>query len=231
MTEQDARIQSYLDDFVDRLYSARPRPPTYLCGALRKPEMKILMRLFLRKRPRRSLEWGLGSGISAAAFGEARRLLNLQGRHIVLDPFQQEICGGWGLRCLEEFNVTRFVEFLPVKSGDYLSSAIKSDENFDFIFIDGDHEVDSKMIDAKLSLDVLANDGIVCFHDSFFSSTASAITYLTEEHGLEFLPLEGELVLKRLLRALKHSPRMGWRFSSMLAPSVHYSLAALCKRQ
>ena len=92
MTSIESSVVDHMDDFVDRLYGAGPRPSTYLCGALRKPEMKILMRLYLESRPSRSLEWGLGSGISAAAFGEARRLLGLEGMHVVLDPFQQEIC-------------------------------------------------------------------------------------------------------------------------------------------
>jgi hypothetical protein len=90
MTVLEPSMIHHMDDFVDRLYAAGPRPPTYLCGAVRKREMKLLLRLFLQIAPSRSLEWGLGSGISAAAFGEARRLLGLVGSHIVLDPFQQE---------------------------------------------------------------------------------------------------------------------------------------------
>jgi predicted O-methyltransferase YrrM len=230
MTSIDPSIIDHLDDFVDRLYAATPRPPTYLCGALRKSEMKILVRLFLERRPSRSLEWGLGSGISAAALGEARRLLGLEGMHIALDPFQQEICGGWGLRCLEEFGMMNYVTFAPAMSEQYLTDARKCGAKFDFIFIDGDHDMGRKVKDAYMSSEVLADSGIICFHDSFFRSTASAITYLVDERGFELMPIEGEPALKRVLRAAKHSPRMGWRYSCTLAPLVHYSIAALCKR-
>lgn len=222
---------NHLDDFIDRLYGASPRPPTYLCGALRKSEMRLLVRLFTENRPSRSLEWGLGSDISAAAFGEARRLLGLEGMHVVLDPFQQETSGGWGLRCLEEFEMMNFVTYSPLTSEEYLMNARKCGAKFDFIFIDGAHDTAHKMMDAYMSLEVLADNGVICFHDSFFRSTASAISYLVSERGFGFLPLEGEPVLKRHLRAVKHAPQLGWRFSCTLAPSVHYSIAALCKRK
>ena len=193
--------------------------------------MKLLTRLFLAHRPNRSLEWGLGSGISAAAFGEARRLLGLEGLHVVLDPFQQETSGGWGLRCLKEFGMTKFVSFSPLTSEEYLTNARRCGDKFDFIFIDGAHDTAHKMMDAYLSLEVFADNGIICFHDSFFRSTASAITYLVKERGFKFLPLGGEPALKRLLRSVKHLPRMGWCFSCTEAPFIHYSIAALCKRQ
>jgi predicted O-methyltransferase YrrM len=230
MTAIENSLINYLDGFVDRLYSAGPRPPTYLCGALRKSEMRLLVRLFLANEPSRSLEWGLGSGISAAAFGEARRLLGLESRHVVLDPFQQEISGGWGLRCLEEFHMMDAVTFSPLTSEEFLMNARKSGVKFDFIFIDGAHDMEHKMTDAFMSAEVLADNGLICFHDSFFRSTASAITYLVDEHGFELMPLDGEPALNRLLRAVKHSPEMGWRFSSTLAPFVHYSIAALRQR-
>ena len=222
-------IFHHMDSFVDSLYSATPRPLTYLCGAVRKSELRLLIRLFVENRPRRSLEWGLGSGISAAAFGEARCLLALEGKHVVLDPFQQETSGGWGLRCLEEFDMTDSVEFSPLTSEEYLINARKSGAEFDFIFIDGAHDEAHKMMDAYMSLEVLAQDGIICFHDSFFCSTSSAITYLVNERGFRLLPVDGEPALKRVLRAAKHSPRMGWRFSCTLAPFIHHSIAALSK--
>lgn len=223
-------ILNHMDDFIDRLYSARPRPPTYLCGALRRFELKLLVRFFLKNRPSRSLEWGLGSGISAAALGEARRLLGLEGMHVVLDPSQQEISGGWGLRCLEEFDMMDFVTFLPLTSEEYLMNARECGAKFDFIFVDGAHDLTHKMMDAKRSIEILSNEGVICFHDSFFDSTASAISYLVNDRGFEFVPLEGEPAFRRLLRAAKHSRRMGWQFSCTLAPLIHYSIAALCRR-
>jgi predicted O-methyltransferase YrrM len=117
-----------------------------------------------------------------------------------------------------------------MRSEDYLIHARNSGAQFDFIFIDGAHDVAHKMMDAYMSLEVLADNGVICFHDSFFHSTASAITYLVNERGFDFVSLEGEPAFSRLLRAAKHSPRMGWRFSCTLAPLIHYSVAALSKQ-
>ena len=137
MTSMKSSVVDHMDDFVDRLYGAGPRPSTYLCGALRKPEMKIVMRLYLESRPSRSLEWGLGSGISAAAFGEARRLLGLEGMHVYLilsnkKSVEVGASDAWRNRMMDS------VAFSPMTSEQYLTDARKCGTKFDFMFIDGD---------------------------------------------------------------------------------------------
>ncbi len=57
----------------------------------------------------------------------------------------------------------------------YLVEAAARDLNFDFIFVDGDHGTGHTLADTTLSTAVLAPDGIICSHDSFFRSTSMAI--------------------------------------------------------
>ena len=174
-----------IDAFIDRLYAAEPRPATYLSGAIRKHEIKLLVQLYLSSKPASSVEWGLGSGISASAFSYARRYLGLSKQHVALDPFQEKFSGGWGFKCLDEFQTRELIEFHPITSEEYLVRCRGEGLKFDFAFIDGAHDIGHKLADATLIADVMTEGGIVSFHDSMFRSTSLAISYLVEDRGFE----------------------------------------------
>jgi hypothetical protein len=220
-----------IEAFIDRLYNADSRPPNYLSGAVRKHEIKLLVRLFLRHRPSHSVEWGLGSGISASAFSYARSFLGLSNQHVVLDPFQVECAGGWGLKCLEEFQRRQFVDFLPISSEEFLVQSRKQGRKFDFAFIDGAHDVGHKLADACLVADVISEGGMVSFHDSFFRSSSLAIKYLVEDRGFELMDVNCESVLKRRLRGVKHVWKVGISYAIKCAPKVNFAVSVLIKRQ
>lgn len=219
-----------IDAFIDRLYAATPRPPTYLSGAVRKYEIKLLVKLFLDHAPANSVEWGLGSGISASAFSYARNHLGLSNQHVALDPFQEKFSGGWGFKCLEEFQTRSSIEFHPTTSEEFLVQCRKEGRTFDFAFIDGAHDVGHKLADACLIADVLSPGGIVSFHDSHFRSTALAIRYLVEERGFELAPINCEPVLKRRLRGLKHMWNLGAGYAIHYSPRVNFAVSVLVKK-
>lgn len=220
-----------IEDFIDRLYAATPRPNTYLSGAVRKYEIKLLVRLFLSYAPANSVEWGLGSGISASAFSCARNFLKLSSRHVALDPFQEKFSGGWGLKCLEEFQTRSSIEFHPLTSEDFLVKCRKDGRNFDFAFIDGAHDVGHKLADACLIADVINDGGIVSFHDSHFRSTSLAIRYLVEDRGFELMNINCESVVKRRLRGIKHMWDLGAGYAIHYSPRVNYAISVLVKQK
>jgi len=157
--------------------------------------------------------------------------MGIQDPHVALDPFQYQTSGDWGLRCISEFNVSDAVAYHPITSERYLVDARDSKKEHDFIFIDGAHDTGHKVADALLAADVLAPTGVICFHDSFFSSTAIAIRYLIKERGFELIDVPVESKLKRRLRGVKHLRRLGAFHAFHVAPKVNFSVSILRRRQ
>jgi predicted O-methyltransferase YrrM len=196
---------------------------------IRRHELDLLVSVYRAARPKRSLEWGLGSGISAVALGKARQALGLPGRHIALDPLQPKF-GNRGVNCIETNGATDCVEFQPLTSEEYLVQARNRGDSFDFVFIDGEHSIGQKLTDAFLTKYVLAPGATVCFHDSFHTSTSLALAYLVESCGLQLYETGEEAPLRRRLRGLKHAPRLGFRYATRYAPRIDYALSVLQKR-
>ena len=213
----------------DRLFEALLRDAGMYGGAIRPWELELLVRVFKTVRPRRSIEWGLGSGVSAAALGSLRKELGLPGKHIAMDPFQKECCDDQGLRCLAAFDTDESVEFHPVFAEDFLVGARARGEKFDFIFVDGCHDTGHKLMDACLGDSVLNPGGTIAFHDSFFWCTSVALRFLVEERGYELVETGVEASLRRRLRGLKHARRLGWKYAFSFAPRIDFSLSFLRK--
>jgi predicted O-methyltransferase YrrM len=216
-------------NFHQQLFASLLRDHGRLGGAIRPHELELLVGLYKAIRPVRSIEWGLGSGISAVALGKARQALGLSGKHVVLDPMQKDL-DNMGLKCLQEFSALDCVEFLPTTSEEYLVQARAQGQSFDFVFIDGAHDVGHKLTDACLTSGVLSPGAVVCFHDSFFTSTSLALAYLVEHCGMDLCETGVEAAFRRRLRGFKHAPRLGFRFATRYAPQIDFSLSVLQKR-
>jgi predicted O-methyltransferase YrrM len=194
--------------------------------AIRPHELDVLVSVYKAVRPKRSLEWGLGSGVSAVALGKARQALGLPGKHVVLDPLQEDY-GNYGVKCMQKFSALDCIEFFPTTSEEFLVGARGRGELFDFVFIDGAHDVGHKLTDACLASSVLSPNAVICFHDSFFTSTSLAVAYLVENCGMKLYETGEEVPLRRRLRGLKHASRLGWRFAFQYAPRIDFSLSVL----
>jgi predicted O-methyltransferase YrrM len=212
----------------ERLYKGKVSEGDGLGTAVRRWELDLLVSMYQQAKPRRSIEWGLGTGISAVALGKARKRLGLPGKHIALDPFQSDY-QNLGVSCIEDNEAFDCVDFQPVTSEEFLIQARRQGDQFDFVFIDGAHDVGHKLTDASLTKDVIAPGAIVCFHDSFHTSTSLALAFLIEHCGLELLETGKEVPLKRRLRGIKHAPRLGWHYGLRYAPKIDFALSVLRK--
>jgi predicted O-methyltransferase YrrM len=216
-------------DFHQKLFEGLVRDRGILGGAIRPHELNLLVEIYKAVKPSRSIEWGLGTGVSAVALGKARQMLGLSGKHVALDPFQKKLSDDQGLKCLAEFLALDCVEFHPVTSEEYLIQTRMRSESFDFIFIDGAHDVGHKLMDACLASGVISQNAVICFHDSFFTSTSLALIYLVEEHGMKLVETGAESKLRRRLRGIKHARRLGTKFAFNYAPQIDFSLSCLMK--
>jgi len=229
MNLQRATLTSEQLSLHAKLYTGCVLDDDWIGGAVRRHELDLLVSVYKAKQPKRSIEWGLGTGISAVALGKTRQALGLLGKHVVLDPLQSEFANR-GVACIEENNALDCVDYHPVASEDYLVQARQRGETFDFVFIDGAHDVGHKLTDACLTSSVLSPGAVVCFHDSFFTSTSLALTYLVEHCGLQLHETGVEVPIRRRLRGIKHASRLGLRYALHYAPRIDFALSVLQKR-
>ena len=196
-------------------------------SALTESEARVLAQIVLTFGPCGSLEIGLASASSCVAIAAARRHVGLSEKHVALDPFQQTNSGSLGLLEIERAGLADYVSWFGVRSEDYLSAAAARGEKFDFVFVDGGHDIGQTVTDAFYIHRVLNPRGVVAFHDSSLFSTGAAVKYLALECGYSLLPLPADSVIKRIGRRLSYVTSVGSWYARNVAPKLHGGLVAL----
>jgi predicted O-methyltransferase YrrM len=222
-------IQSEIDDFYySPIKLTADGARSHRGGSPRKQECELLASVVLTLRPQTTVDWGLGDGAVSIAISLAKRHAAL-GRHISIDPFQTSVGNGVGLLQLESRGLTSDVEFLELRSDEFLVQARQIGRCFDFIFVDGDHSLGGKLTDAYLADQVLKAGGTIAFHDGLFRSTAAAVSYLVSGHSYRVLNACVEAPWIAAARAIKHSPRLGLWYAKNVIPKLGYSIVCLQK--
>jgi len=193
--------------------------------SVRKSEAHCLAELVRRFRPQRSLELGLALAGSAVAILAARKSAGLREKHLILDPFQDEV-ERIGLRVLAEHKLDQY-EWLPERSEDYLPNI---DQRFDFIFMDAAKEIGHVCNNAFYGDRLLNPGGVIAFHDALIFSTSVAVRYLICERGYEFVTLPGQGWTRRAIRTVRYLPKLGIWYVTKALPHMHGGLVAVRKR-
>ncbi len=130
-----------------------------------------------RLKPKRSLEIGLAYGFSTiyilAAINQAGA-----GHHTAVDPFQKDSWHGVGalqakhlsmepsFQMLEEFSVAALARFATQK------------DEFEFIYIDGNHRFDDVLVDFTLAAEVCPMGGNVILDDMWMPSVQTVVSWI-----------------------------------------------------
>jgi predicted O-methyltransferase YrrM len=130
-------------------------------------EGEALTRWVLREKAVRTIEIGLGYGVSAlhvcAGLIESG---SDDARHVVIDPFQSARFSGCGLQVLEEAGVIGLVEHHDQISQIVLPRFLDEGRRFDFAFVDGNHRFDGVFLDL-FHLGRLVRKGGAIFLDDY----------------------------------------------------------------
>ena len=131
----------------------------------------------LRLKPKRSLEIGLAYGFSTIYILAAIDRTG-SGHHTALDPFQQDSWHGVGalqakqlgmepsFRMLEEFSVSALARFATQK------------DEFEFIYIDGNHRFDDVLVDFTLAAEVCPIGGNIILDDMWMPSIQTVVSWI-----------------------------------------------------
>jgi predicted O-methyltransferase YrrM len=129
----------------------------------------------------RTIEVGLALGLSALFMCQA--VGERAGRHVAIDPFQQESWKGAGLRTLSEAGVADVVEVIEEESQLALPRLLAEGHRFDFAFIDGDHRFEGVFLDLYYMTRLVEPGGLVVVDDMWMPSVRMAVAYVERNLG------------------------------------------------
>jgi predicted O-methyltransferase YrrM len=143
-----------------------------LCAAVTFEEADLLYALVRKTQPSRSLEIGMGQGISTLAILGAIKD-NGFGHHHVIDPFETSF-DNTGLAAIERAALTPYMTFYPTHS-EYVIPRLSE---IDLAFIDSSHLFDLTLADFVLIDKKLRVGGIIGFHDLWLPSYRQLLDYV-----------------------------------------------------
>lgn len=143
-----------------------------------------------REGARRTLEVGLGYGVSALFICEGLVENGGDVRHVAIDPFQfaggpehRTTFSGAGLAVLEEAGVRGLVEFHEETSQVVLPRLLAAGRSFDLAFVDGTHVFDGVLGDLTHAGRLVQPGGIVFVDDTQLPDVRRALDNCVARFG------------------------------------------------
>jgi predicted O-methyltransferase YrrM len=142
---------------------------------------EALRDLAIAEQAGRTIEVGLALGLSALFMCQA--VAARAGRHVAIDPFQQQSWNGAGLRTLRDAGVEEIVEVIEEESQLALPRLLSEEREFDFAFIDGDHRFEGVFLDLYYMTRLVQPGGLVVVDDMWMPAVRMAVAYAERNLG------------------------------------------------
>src|SRR5829696_3909992 len=147
-------------------------------------EGEALRELVVHERATRTIEIGLGYGISALFICEGLLSSGLADtRHLALDPHQAGRFGNCGLQVLEEAGVASLVEHHAEESQIALPRFLGEGRRFDLAFVDGNYRFDGIFLDLVYLGRLLRPGAVVVVDDYQLPAVARAASFCVTNLG------------------------------------------------
>jgi predicted O-methyltransferase YrrM len=138
----------------------------------------------VRERAARTIEVGLGYGISALFICEGLLANGAAGsRHVAMDPYQDTRFADCGLQFLDEGGVADMVEFHNGESQLVLPRLLEDGRRFDLAFVDGNHRFDGVFVDLVYLGRLVRPGGVVFVDDYQLPAVARATSFFVANVG------------------------------------------------
>jgi predicted O-methyltransferase YrrM len=160
-------------------YKLRPGAVSYVRG-------EFLQTAILKSGAIRTLETGLGSGLSTLFILAATVENGSHGRsHVIMDPGQESFFHGVGTRLLKDAGVWDLVEFYPETSQTVMPRLVSEGRALDAVFIDGDHRFDGAFCDAYFAHRLLKPGGVLVIDDVWMDAVYLVCHFLETSYRYE----------------------------------------------
>jgi predicted O-methyltransferase YrrM len=148
--------------------------------AISAAEGEALRSWVVREQADRTIEVGLGYGISALFILDG--LLtngNPDARHVAIDPNQSTRFADVGLQLVDEAGLVSVLEFLPELSELVLPRLLADGRTFDLAFVDGNHRFEGIFLDLTYLGRLVRPGGVIFLDDYQVPSVAKAVAFWT----------------------------------------------------
>jgi predicted O-methyltransferase YrrM len=168
-------------------------------------------------RPLKTLEIGMAYGASTLFICQAHRD-NGCGHHSAIDPFEETSYESIGLLNMERANLKDLLSFFPAPSDLVLPQLHAQNEQFDFVFIDGNHLFDYALVDFFFADKLLNIGGHIAIDDLWMPSVRKVASFVLRNKpyrllsiSSEYMPTTWEYVLQTGTRILQNPFGRDWR--------------------
>jgi predicted O-methyltransferase YrrM len=147
-------------------------------------EGEALAKWVLREKATRTIEVGLGYGLSALCICQGLvQAGSPDARHVVLDPFQSRRFADCGLQALDEAGVLPMVEYHDRISRLALPAFLREGRSFDLGFVDGNHRFDSVFVDLFYLGRLVRRGGVIVLDDYDLPGIRRAVAFFLTNLG------------------------------------------------
>ena len=131
-----------------------------------------------RENARRTIEIGLGYGVSALCICTA--LAGSDRVHVAIDPHQSTRFAGCGAQILADAGLAGVVELIEEPSEIALPRLLTEGREFDLAFVDGNHRFDGVFLDLVYLGRLVRRTGIVIVDDYQLPAVARATSFCSK---------------------------------------------------
>jgi predicted O-methyltransferase YrrM len=150
--------------------------------AISAAEGETLHSWVVRERASRTIEVGLGYGISTLFILDGLVANGDTGaRHVAIDPNQSTRFADIGLQLVAEAGLDSMLEFLPEASELALPRLLAERRAFDFAFVDGNHRFEGVFLDLTYLGRLIRSGGMIFVDDHQLPSVAKAVAFWTRD--------------------------------------------------
>lgn len=191
-----AALEARIEATIQRVYDTRRierdgAEPFELKHNVNPDEGRMLRDLVQRQNPRRTIEIGMGTGLSGLhiCWGLVRAGGDLAAKkHTAVDPFQDgEFWQGVGLALRDQAGCGDLFEWVGQRDDIYLPQLFSEGQTIDFALIDGDHRFEAAMLDFYYVDKLLPVGGMCVIDDTDWPSVWRIVQFALRHRNYEWV--------------------------------------------